>query len=550
VGPLAAAVIAASATGALAQDETPAGPPTPEVPEAGVPAVPEVSGGAVASAPSGGQNREWTIVPGLTGSEQFTDNVNSTATGRQSDIISEITPSIYINGDTPRLQTTLNYTPDIIEHVTATNQNEVNQNLTGNGTLTAVPNLLFFDANAGMQNASRAGGLGFGDQAEIPSSLNTQTITYSGSPYLRFHFGDTGDEEVRYTYSEADFSGNTGNVTSPITGSSLGSLSNSRQHEILAKFVTGPALPRLQLTAENDFVDFQSTGSLSSHNETADVAGRYTVSGPFYALFDAGYDKLQYTQQNPLDYTGPQWSVGALFQPRVDRSVSLSYGTTDGQYGFSGNANYALTPLTTVTASYTHQTTTGQQQLLQSLAGLSSSAPGNAPNPTTGVTTPVQTPDQGLTGTSISQLSGLPTSLQNPNLALQNSTERLTTLNAAILMQGGQRNTYSLSVNRTESTTYTAGAVSQTSTGGYVTWNRDMSPRTNGILSAGYSTTNSGSGSASSGAVGTTTLSAGLNYTVSNKIGAAASYSLFREQGGVQGTVLVDLITLTVNVHF
>jgi uncharacterized protein (PEP-CTERM system associated) len=548
-------VLAASAAGAMAQEEAPAGP-TPEAPatpapeNAAAPGGVTISGGAPAATPSGGQGREWTVVPGATATEEFTDNVRSTPTDRQSDIISELTPSLYVNGDTPRLKATLNYTPDFIEHVTATDQNQINQNLTGNGTLTAVPNLLFFDANAAMQNASRAGGLGFGNQVQIPSSLNTQTMAYSGSPYMRLHFGDTGDEELRYTYSATNFSGNTGPVTSPDTGTSLGSLSSSRQNEFLANFVTGPKLGPLQLTAENDYVDFQSTNSLSSRNETAEINGQYNISGPFFALFDAGYDDLEYTQQNPLDYKGPQWTVGGRFQPRIDRSVSLSYGTTQGQYGFTGSVNYALTPLTTVTASYSHESTTGQQQILQSLAGLTSSAPSSAVP--SGTTTPIQTPTQSLTGTSVNQQTGLPSALINPNLALQNSTERLSTLEATIEMQGGQRNTYALNLNRTMATTYTAGTLSQTTTGGIVSWNRDMSPLMTGVLSAGYSETSSsaaGTGTVATN-VGSTTLSAGLNYSVSNRILAAATYSLARQQGGTTGTILVDLVMVSLNVQF
>ena len=275
------------------------------------------------------------------GSEEFTDNVRSVSKGRQSDVLTSLTPSLYLNGDTPRFAGTLNYSPTVIEHAVATDQNQIIQNMAGNGTLTAVPELFFFDGSVQMANEDRAGGFGFGNQAQIPTNLSTQTTAYSASPYLQFHYGDTGDEEVRYQVAQTIFSGNTGPVAGPVAGTSLGPISNATQQELLAKFTTGEGFGRLKLTALNDYVDFSSTAALSSRHETADINALYNISGPYFALSEIGYERLIFQQQSPLNFSGPRWSLGGKYQPRDDRMISLTYGKTEGQYGYNGKVQYA-----------------------------------------------------------------------------------------------------------------------------------------------------------------------------------------------------------------
>jgi uncharacterized protein (PEP-CTERM system associated) len=531
----------AQVPGAAAPAETPGGGP----------AVPATENEPAAAGQPGQEpaGREWTITPGLSDTEEFTDNALFTPTNRQGDLITTFTPSIYLNGDTPRLQATLNYSPQIIEHAAVTSQNQVTQNLAANGTLTAVPQTLFLDVEASASNVSRAGGFGYGNQAQIPSSLSTQSFAYSGSPYAQFHFGDTGDAEVRYTVQEVTFTGNTGPVASPVAGTSLGSLSNSTQNEGSAKFTTGQAFGRTQLTALADYTDYLSSSSTSSQHSLGDVTAQYNIYGPYFATADLGYERLAYTQDSPADYTGPRWQLGGLFQPREDRSFSLSYGRTEGNLGFASSMNYALTPLTSISGSYQVQSTSDQQQLLQGLNGLTQLGPGVSVNPTTGAPV-VSTAPNPISGPTIGPTGQLE-SLQNPNLALQNSVERVKTLLLSVNMQGGERNTYSVTFNHTEEVAVTAGAISQTTTGGIASWNRDMSPLTTGVVSVAYSTTTStAAGVAPTSTVGVLTFTGGVTYAVSDTLSAAASYSMTRQTGGAGGNVLVDLALVTLSKHF
>lgn len=507
---------------------------------------PAPAAGAVATGP------EWTILPSISGNETFNDNVRLTAKQREADLATTVAPGIYVNGDTPRLQTTLSYNPQIIEHAQASDQDQILQNLIGTGTLSAVPNLLFVDANASIANVDRSGGLGYDNQVQIPKSQSTQTTVYALSPYMLFHFGDTGDSQIRYRVAQSVFSGNTGPTASTTTGTALGSISNTTDQQGTASFTTGEALARLQLTTSANYSNVSGGTQASSKDETGDVDGVYQISGPYFAIADIGYERLSFSQTSAGNFTGPTWQLGARFQPREDRRVTVTYGRNSGNLSVSANAAYAVTPITSLTLTYGSQTTTQQQQLLQGLGALTASAPGSAAT-ATGTPVTTQTPGQQLNGTTVNSSTGIPSGLQNPNLALQDTVNRSTTFQMGVQIQGGGRNSYALTINRTENAALSGGGVSQTSDGGTIAWNREMSPDMTGVFSAGYATTSSSTTTAVLGAGTTTstvTLTAGLSYALSESWSSGASYSLSRQAGGTTGVILDDIVIVSLRKQF
>jgi uncharacterized protein (PEP-CTERM system associated) len=143
--------------------------------------------------------------------------------------------------------------------------------------------------------------------------------------------------------------------------------------------------------------------------------------------------------------------------------------------------------------------------------------------------------------------------LQNPNLALQDTVNRSTTFQMGVQIQGGGRNSYAVTINRTENAALSVGGVSQTSDGGTIAWNREMSPDMTGVFSAGYATTSSSTTTAVLGAGTTTstvTLTAGLSYALSESWSSGASYSLSRQAGGTTGVILDDIVIVSLRKQF
>ncbi len=481
-----------------------------------------------AQGPAEGAGREWTITPFVAATESFTDNALSTPTQRRADLISTLSPSIFINGASSRLTGTFSYTPQFIKYADVTSQDQVLQNLLGNGTLTAIPDLLFFDANAGITNVARSGGRGLDNTTPIATSQNTQTIVYSGSPYLRFRFGDAGTAELRYFYGQTVFQGNTGATINTLTGQSLGSISNSTQQDESAKYSTGEAFNRLQLGVAFDNATVRSPDSaLNSRDIRGVMNGRYSITRSLQALFAGGYEKLTYEQQSQLNFSGPTWNFGARFAPRDDREIVLTYGKSQGRNSFNGTANYALTAGATVSASYSEQTTTQQQQILQNLAVATQITP----------------------GVTINSQTGLPQFLANPNLALQNSIIRTSNFQAGLQLVG-LRNRYTFTFNHSDQSGLSAGALNQTTNGGLVSWSRDLSPNTSGALTASYSSTNSPGAAVTNNSTDAATLAISFTFALGPSLDAGASYAVSRQTGGVGGSVLVDLVSVTLRKTF
>ena len=513
-------------TGAAPAGGTPAAPGTTGTPETGAAATP---GGGAAAAELRGP--AWTILPSVSASEAFTDNVFATPTQRQSDLISTLAPDLFISGESARLHGVFEYSPALIKYLANSSQDQVQQNLFTNGTLTAVPDLFFIDGNASISTQSRQGGRGFNNTSQIPTTQSTQTAAYSGSPYLRLHFGADGDAEFRYTFSQTVFNGNTGPVTDSLTGQNLGSLSNATQHAVSFSYNTGEALSRLQFGFLSSYVQLISgSGGLDSRHATDTVSATYAVTDAVSALFGGGYEKLVYPQLPADNFSGPNWSLGARYRPREDRQITLSYGESEGQDTFAGSMLYALTGDATLSGSYSQQNTTQQQQILQNLGASTLTAPGLLPtNPTT----------------------QLPQTITNPNLALQNGVFRAQNLQLGLAVTRA-RNHYQALFSRSEQTSLSGGSTSQTTDGGVVSWGRDLSPVTTGAVSAGYSTTTSGAsaGVAAAPGIAALTVAVSLNVTLGPSLTAGANYALSRQTGGSTGAVVVDTVSVSLRKTF
>jgi uncharacterized protein (PEP-CTERM system associated) len=543
---------------ARAQIAVPSGPatggPSAGTPgPAGGPGAPGTPAGAAAPGPAAGfaplgpqagLGSAFTITAGISDNETFNDNVLFTAKQRKSDLVSTLAPVIYLNSDTARLQTSVSYSPQFIKYAAESSQDQIAQSLAGNATYTAITDRLFVDANAASAVVNRTGGLGFGNQVQIPASQGTQTTVYTLSPYATFHFGEFGDSQLRYAFSQNLFSGNTGPVFSPTTGTTVGSISSSTSQTGTATYNTGEYFARLQFGANATYSQQDGGTNATSRQESGTVNATYEISPPVSLLASIGYQRVTFSQTQAGNFNGITYNVGASYEPRPDRHATLNYGESEGTTSVSGNAYYELTPLITVTGSYTVQTVTAQQQLVQNLANLTPTAPGSTITPS-GVSVPSISSTQQIAGTIINPLTGLPANLQNPNLALQNAVDRSKTLQLGVTLESGQRNHYSLTLNRTEATALNVGGTSQTSTGGLLTWGHDLNPLMGSVVSAGYSRTSSSAVVVAGAAnISTITFNAGLTYAIGPTLNSSVNYSFLRESGGLTGPIQDDIVSV------
>ena len=156
------------------------------------------------------QERTWTIRPRVTLTETLSDNIsiNRGSNGKQSDLISELTPGVRIEARTARLKGYFDYALRG-QFYAKTDYSRTQNSLNSFGSFEAIDNFLFLDFSGVIaQQAISA----LGTQSPGNTSINnniTETSTYRLSPYIRGQIGGSVDYFLRYNTSTSQSSATT-----------------------------------------------------------------------------------------------------------------------------------------------------------------------------------------------------------------------------------------------------------------------------------------------------------------------------------------------------
>jgi hypothetical protein len=446
------------------------------------------------------------IRPYLSVGERFTDNVNFTHSDRIAAAETSLIPGVSISADTPRLRGVLSAQASGNVFVPSGGLDQVVGNLFGSGTATIVPDRLFVDANSVITQGSTLPGLGFVNPSLLPQNQQTQVFATSVSPYLRESFDGMVDTELRYRFGATNFGGNT--AATPTN------LANGILNEGSFIAATGQnferALSRLTVVES----DFNSSSANRNTQFSAYNDLQYRITPTISALARIGYQNLQYPLAPLASFAGETWLAGGQlgFGPNYGY-VSLEYGRQQGVYGFTGSANYRVTPTITVVASLVQGISSPGQYLQGSLASATLDPYGSI----------------------VDQYSGLPTAFYSPGLGLTNGVYKQHLFNGQITDSIGP-NHYSLYGYYTNQQSLTPPITAPTkSVGGYATWGRDIRPNLNGSASVGYANTANAvavNNVIPIGTVNTLSANIGVNYLFARDLTGSVLYTLTYQPNG------------------
>ncbi|MDR3415934.1 MAG: TIGR03016 family PEP-CTERM system-associated outer membrane protein [Nevskia sp.] len=471
-------------------------------------------------------NPGWTFVPAIGAQESWTNQLLETNSTGKSSFITALLPSILINGQTDRTTTTVNYAP-ALEYYSNGNQTQVNQDLNAASLITVMPEHLFLDLRGYAAVQPTYAGYGPAGTTAVSNQDQTQTLSFSAHPYLRQAFDDFGTAELGATVSYASQNGLANSLSSgqstpivPVPGQNL--TSEQEYFSLVSGSAFGRASAGLMVSGN------QSTGTGVMNNAYQNAAVMnlgYALTRNLTALASFGYDDIHYAGIPPYNYSGVQWSVGGHWIPNPDSSITVTYGSQQGEPSAQVDASYALTARTRIYARYSEGITTGLEQLLNNMNGSSLDAAGN---PVAG---------------------GVPIQLANSFYGIQNNLARMT--NASVTMTVlRERDSISLTFSRQQSQQIAAAtAGGQNSTGWYgsLTWQRSLWPDLNAAAFVEWGTNQYTPASAGQNA-DTLVLSLNLSYVVSRTISAYAQYSWTRQTytGSADGlpTLPTDLIVI------
>ncbi len=477
------------------------------------------------------------IQPSIGVQEYFTDNVFQAPTHKQSDFVTGITPALSVTDDTERVQASAVYNPTGLIYARNPSQDTINQNFSGQTTVTLVPDTLFLDARGYVSTVATNGGFAPGNTVLLNRNQRSTVTSFTVSPYAVHRFGDIGTGEIGATLGTTSTSGGQTGFNgfnafgAPVQGNPNG---NTQSIEETAQFTTGSILPRVR--DRTLFDASQQTGNVGTQRSTQFLATNrveYALNRQIALIGELGYENIRYEGIPPLRISDMVWQAGARWDPNPDSSITVTYGHQDGFNSLYVSGYYAVTARTTLYASYTAGLATDQQQIQNNLDLAAIDPYGNLVN---------------------SETAG-PLFVSNNLLGLNNNLYRIRTLsvNAVTALDRDTVNLYVFRQEQTPVAVATAGQNAQTLTGisGGATWTHALSEVTNANLHADYGTS-SGSGgflgvTAPSSSQAIFDVSASLTHQFTPSLSGLAEYvythrtSDLSNQGFVQNLFLVGV---------
>jgi len=170
---------------------------------------------------------KWVVSPEIGLRELYSDNPTLATTDRRSDLITQITPAIRVDGSGARFKASLSYAPSAIFYAHHSSEDRLANNLQALGTLEAAEKFLFVDVNG---NISQVFISPLGAQPADITTISPNRLearTYGVSPYVRGQAGRAFSYELRNRNTWTSTNGNAlanvhatqwaGHATSPVS---------------------------------------------------------------------------------------------------------------------------------------------------------------------------------------------------------------------------------------------------------------------------------------------------------------------------------------------
>lgn len=293
---------------------------------------------------------EWTFSPFVGVSTTITDNANAATDDeeRNSDQILTASPGINISGSGGRVSGNLAYTHNQFFSRLGGSDDSSTDTLTANGRAEVWDRVAFIDVSSSISREVI-------DPEETNTSIDlgddsnrTTVQTVSIQPFFLHHFGNWLETESRSTFditrAEDDSITNTKS-----TGSTV-SLTSGRRFSV---FTFGGTFNRRK--------DSRDDGAPRSITTTLNTNQRLRLSRRFSVITSLGWESID----DPTLDEEPEgfiWEAGFSAQPSSRSSIEMTVGDRYETTTYGLDASYRFSSRSSMTASYSDQITTSQEQ--------------------------------------------------------------------------------------------------------------------------------------------------------------------------------------------
>ncbi|NTV09504.1 MAG: TIGR03016 family PEP-CTERM system-associated outer membrane protein [Zoogloea sp.] len=227
----------------------------------------------------------WYVLPRLTIMETLTDNVDlGPDDGKESALVTDIVPSIHIDGESARSKLRLDYEMHSLTYSQDSGRNNTQHYLNTAGSLEAIEKWMYLEARG---NISQQAISSFGAQPFGNASVNenrTETSYYEVSPYIAGRVGSLADYLLRYRAA-----------TSQSTASTVG---NAKLSEVTGNIKDDVDTGKLGWTVDGNSVrnDYDEARSVEAARVKAALV--YMVDQQFRATVSGGRERNNYSSQD------------------------------------------------------------------------------------------------------------------------------------------------------------------------------------------------------------------------------------------------------------
>lgn len=255
--------------------------------------------------PAQAQERGLTVTPTFSVQQTVTDNVDLSATDKQSEAITTVSPGVSVTARSGRVQGALSYSLNALVHARQSEKNTLQNALRASLNAEAIERHAFIDAEASISQQTVSA---FGTQSTptgLVNSNSTEVASLSISPSLVGNIGGIADVEARLNWS-----------TSSSADTDLGDATDV-SGELSARGQQG--LFGWGLTATRQINDFEAGRRTAQDAVTASVT--YAFDPSLQLTLRAGWEAQDVIGTERA--TSNTWGYGVGWQPTPRTSINL-----------------------------------------------------------------------------------------------------------------------------------------------------------------------------------------------------------------------------------
>jgi uncharacterized protein (PEP-CTERM system associated) len=256
--------------------------------------------------------KDWLFSPSLTAGEIFTDNVDLTATNKQTAFVTEISPGISVSRSTDRVKLNLDYKLQNLFNA-SNSQNNSYHIFDFETDLQLVNNLLFLDARANSSQQSINNNIL--SNSNVTGRLNRTNVTsYGFSPILKPHFNGYAEGDIRFNYDEIKIDSS--------------ALSDTTRTEEIINIVSDKRFYNnvgWRVTYNNR--DEQRSGGNNVKFQNAEAEARLKINRELNVFSLVGVSDNNFQTITNSYKNGAYYTVGAQWKPMRQFSIEAGYGT-------------------------------------------------------------------------------------------------------------------------------------------------------------------------------------------------------------------------------